>query len=157
MSQHDVGYMIKTRDYYRAQGYETDYQWAHNDHTPFTSPAKILSESRVSIVTTAMPDTVLGREKRQVYVNPSFPVPESMYTEELSWHKNMTHTRDVASFLPLAQLRILAEENFIGSIAEHYSSVPTEYSQQNTIENDAPQILRQCLNDQVDLAILVPL
>jgi hypothetical protein len=35
--------------------------------------------------------------------------------------------------------------------------VPTEYSQRLTTAEDAPEVLRRCLEDQVDAAILVPL
>jgi hypothetical protein len=80
-----------------------------------------------------------------------------MYTEELSWHKSMTHTDDVASFLPLAQLNSLQDEGVIGSVASRFHSVPTEYSQRNTLEQDAPEVLARCRQDEVDIAILVPL
>ena len=42
-----VQYMERTRHYYRALGYATDYRWATSDHVPFTLPAKSLSELRV--------------------------------------------------------------------------------------------------------------
>jgi hypothetical protein len=35
--------------------------------------------------------------------------------------------------------------------------VPTEYSQRRTIEQDAPEILRRCREDEADAALLVPL
>jgi hypothetical protein len=149
--------MKRTRDFYRAQGYSNDYQWAHFDETPFTRPRKPLSECRVALVTTAMPDSETGRAKRQVHSCPSQPIPDSMYTDELSWHKTMTHTKDVASFLPLMQLQRCKEEGLIGEVAGRFHSIPTEYSQRNTIENDAPEILARCIQDEVDVAILVPL
>jgi hypothetical protein len=80
-----------------------------------------------------------------------------MYTAELSWHKTMTHTDDVASFLPLLQLGRCAEEGLIAQLAEHYHSIPTEYSQRNTLEKDAPEILARCRQDKVDAVVLVPL
>ncbi len=154
---YDVPYMQRTRDYYRAQGYTEDYLWAHYDDTPFSPLSKPLSECRVAVITTAMPDTEQGRSHRQVYSSLAVPIPESMYTEELSWDKAYTHTDDVASFLPLQQLVILEDEGGIGSVAPRFHSVPTEYSQQNTKLNDAPEILERCREDQVDVAILVPL
>ena len=157
MAVNDVSYIKRTRDYYRAQGYTTDYLWAHFDTTPFTRLKNPLSESRIGVITTTMPDTEAGRADRRVWSTASEPIPRSMYTEELSWHKSMTHTDDVASFLPLAQLNKLQEEGVIGSVASHFHSVPTEYSQRNTIEKDAPQVLARCQQDEVDIAILVPL
>lgn len=153
----DVPYMERTRDFYRAQGYTKDYQWAHYDDVPFSRLEKPLSECKVAVVTTAMPDTVLGRAQRQVHSCASLPIPNSMYTDELSWHKTMTHTNDVASFLPLTQLKRCKEKGLIGELADRFHSIPTEYSQRNTLENDAPEILARCQQDNVDVAILVPL
>ena len=157
MAVNDVSYIKRTRDYYRAQGYTTDYLWAHFDTTPFTRLKNPLSESRIGVITTTMPDTEAGHADRRVWSTASEPIPRSMYTEELSWHKSMTHTDDVASFLPLAQLNKLQEEGVIGSVASRFHSVPTEYSQRNTIEKDAPQVLARCQQDVVNIAILVPL
>jgi len=154
---YDVPYMERTRDYYRAQGYSSDYVWASFDDCPFTPLDKPLNQCRVAVVTTAMPDTEEGRSKRQVYLNNVDPVPDSMYTRELSWHQAVTHTDDVASFLPLQQLTALQAEGVIGSLAPHFYSVPTEYSQRNTTQQDAPEILAACQKDEVDMCILVPL
>lgn len=157
MIESDVPYMKRTRDFYRAQGYDKDYKWAHYADVPFSHLQKPLRECKVAVVTTAMPDTETGRAQRQVHSCPSQPVPNSMYTDELSWHKTMTHTNDVSSFLPLTQLKQCEEEGLIGELAERFHSIPTEYSQRNTLENDAPEILARCQQDAVDVAILVPL
>ena len=154
---YDVPYMERTRDYYRAQGYTNDYVWAYNAETPFTALSKPINECRVGLVTTSMPDTEKARSHRQLYSTPTSPIPSSMYTEELSWHQSVTHTDDVASFLPLKQLTILEDEGEIGSLATHFHSLPTDYSQRNTIENDAPELLQRLLDDRVDIVMLVPL
>jgi hypothetical protein len=80
-----------------------------------------------------------------------------MYTDDLSWHKTMTHTNDVASFLPLMQLKRCEDEGLIGELGDRFHAIPTEYSQRNTRVNDAPEILARCQHDAVDVAILVPL
>ena len=72
---YDVPYMERTRNYYRAQGYSTDYVWAHNTHTPFASLTKPMSESRVGVVTTSMPDTAIGLCLASNLVNVVFPAP----------------------------------------------------------------------------------
>ena len=154
---YDVPYMERTRDYYRAQGYSTDYVWAHNTHTPFAPLTNPMNENRVGVVTTSMPDTAMGRTQRSIYSTLTPPIPESMYTKELSWHQAVTHTDDVNSYIPLEQLMALEDKGVIGSLAPRFHSVPTEYSQRRTIENDAPEILRRLLEDEVDVAILVPL
>jgi D-proline reductase (dithiol) PrdB len=149
--------MTRTRDLYRAQGYTQDYRWAHFEDAPFSELTKPLSECRVTVITTAMPDTETGRSVRQVYSSDCQPIPQSLFTEELSWDKQATHTRDVASFVPLEQLNKLKDSGRIGSIAKQFHSVPTDYSQRNTIENDGPDILKRCQEENVDIALLVPL
>ena len=52
-----VQYMERTRQYYRAMGYEKDYVWAHNEDAPFMPLKKPLSESRVALITTASDKT----------------------------------------------------------------------------------------------------
>lgn len=157
MQESDVPYMKRTRDFYRAQGYTNDYQWAHHDEVPFSHLQKQLSECKVAVVTTAVPDSEAGRAQRQVHSCASLPIPSSMYTDELSWHKTMTHTNDVASFLPLMQLKRCEDEGLIGELGDRFYTIPTEYSQRNTRLNDAPEILAHCQHDAVDVAILVPL
>ncbi len=154
---YDVPYMERTRDYYRAQGYTVDYQWAHFDETPFQPLDKPVAESRLVVITTAMPDTPQGHAERRVYSTPVSPIPASMYTDELSWDKEATHTRDVNSFLPLRQLNQLVEEGMLGNVAPRFHSVPTEYSQRATVKEDAPEILQRCREDKADIALLVPL
>ena len=50
-----VPYMQRTRDYYTAIGYTTPYRWAHYVEAPFQPLKKPLSQSRVTIITTAAP------------------------------------------------------------------------------------------------------
>ena len=155
---YDVPYMERTRLYYRALGYQSDYQWAHFDDTPFTPLGKPLQQCRLAIVTTAMPDTPEGREHRQVYSLPSLPPPASMYTDDLAWHREVTHTDDVGSFLPVEQMHYLAEEEgLFAGLSRHVHCLPTEYSQRKTLEQDAPEILKRLREDQADIALLVPL
>ncbi|MFT4888571.1 MAG: hypothetical protein ACJAY7_000378 [Pseudohongiellaceae bacterium] len=154
---YDVEYMKRTRNYYRAQGYNSDYQWARHEDTPFQPLSRLLSDSKVAVITTAMPDTEFGRRQRAVYSTPINPIPESLYTAELSWHHGVTHTDDVGSFLPIAALEKLVDSGAVGSIASKFVSLPTEYSQRNTLQKDGPEILKYCQAEQVDVAILVPL
>ena len=154
---YDVPYMLRTREYYRAQGYDTDYQWAHNSTTPFTKFTGQIDDAKIALVSTAMPDTEQGRTQRQVYATPCSPVPTSMYTSELSWDKQATHTEDVGSFLPISILRKLAEQGVVGGLTENFYSVPTDYSQRHTQEDDAPAILEMCRGEGANIALLVPL
>lgn len=157
-----VSYIDKSREYYAAHGYEQPYRWATNTDTPFTTPAKSLSESRVGVVTTSF----LRQEDRppgsppplpkEVYAHPTDQVPSAMFTDDLSWHKTATHTDDVETFLPIGRLQEFAEQGRIGSVAPRFFGVPTEYSQRKT-RADAQQIADWCREDEVDVVLLIPL
>jgi hypothetical protein len=158
-----VSYIDRTREYYAAQGYGRPYVWARHTDAPFSPLAKPLRSARVTVVTTASPwredkpvDGVL-RGGKQVWSGPTATPPERLYTDDLAWDKQATHTRDVESFLPLARLAELAREGRIGSLAARFHGVPTDYSQRRTTEQDAPEILARCREDGVDAALLVPL
>lgn len=149
--------MERSREYYAAQGYEKPYRWAHYDSVPFTKPKKPLPEATLAIVTTAMPDSSYTRKTRRLMVQETAKAPASMYTQEVFWDKDTTHTDDLASYFPLGALAEKVREGRLGRIAPHYYCVPTTYSQRSTIERDVPPIVAQCLRDEVDVVVLVPL
>jgi hypothetical protein len=158
-----VSYIDRTREYYGAQGYERPYAWAHHTDAPFAPLPKPLAACRVTVITTASPwreekpvDGVL-RGAKQVWSGPTATPPTRLFTDDLAWDKQATHTRDVESFLPLARLAELAAEGRIGGLAARFHGVPTDYSQRRTLEQDAPEILSRCRADGVDVALLVPL
>lgn len=158
-----VSYIDRTREFYAAQGYDKPYRWAHHTAVPFTPLAKPLAESRVAVVTTASPfigqdghEGVL-RGGKEVWSGETAVTPERLYTDDLAWDKESTHTNDVESFVPLGSLRAFVKEGRIGSLAKRFHGVPTDYSQRRTLEVDAPEILARCREDAVDIALLVPL
>ena len=158
-----VSYIDKSREFYAAQGYERPYRWAHNDDSPFSSPAKPLSECRLGLVTTALnldvPDDVdtdtLPLES--TYATPLEPLPERLYTMSRSWDKKATHTDDLDSFFPIHRLQELVAAGRLGSISPRFYGIPTEYSQRITREVDAPKLVEYMRHDGVDVALLVPL
>ena len=156
-----TSYIDRTRHYYAAQGYEQPYQWARNDEVPFAKLSKPLSGSRLTLITTSGPWSVQDKEvlrgKREVWSGSTSEPPEKLFTDHLSWDKENTHTEDVGSFLPITRIREYVAQGRLGSIAPRYHGVPTDYSQRATREKDAPQILERCLEDGVDIALLVPL
>lgn len=156
-----VRYIDKSRVFYAAHGYDKPYRWATNDDAPFTEPAAPMAQATIGIVTTSflhqedLPDDQAGRPK-QVYAAPIEPAPNRMFTADLSWDKQATHTDDVESFLPIARLRELASAGRIGGIAPRFYGVPTEYSQRKTA-SDATKIEQWCREDGVDAVLLIPL
>ena len=121
-----------------------------------------LAECRVGLVTTAAPlgtsvDPGSLRADKQVWSGSVDPPPECLFTDHLSWDKETTHTDDVESFLPIEALRSFEASGRIGGVASRFHGVPTDYSQRRTREQDAPEVLKRCQEDEVDVALLVPL
>jgi len=151
-----IKYIDRTRRFYSAQGFKP-YNYAHHETTPFQRLNKPLSECRVTIVLTAVTRGEIPKNLRGAESHAMTDAPEKFRTDELSWDKVTTHTDDRQSFFPLEVLRSLASEEVISSVAPRYHFVPTEYSQRNTQENDAPAIAKACIDDEVDIALLIPL
>lgn len=149
-----VSYIDKSRRFYAAQGYEQPYRWASHGTVPFTPAPTDLSTATVGVVTTSYP---VGFERpKSVYAMPSDPVPAAMYTDDLSWDKDATHTDDVGSFLPLVPLTALVEEGRIGAVSARFYGVPTRYSQGHT-SAEAEELVDMAQADRVDVMVLVPI
>ena len=156
-----TSYIDRTREYYRAQGYEKPYRWASFDEVPFTELNKPLDESRLALITTASPwtlqDTRALRGEREVWSGSTLEPPDRLFTDHLSWDKENTHTNDLASFVPIQRMQEQVSAGRLGSLAPRFHGVPTDYSQRATIDRDAPEVLNRCLEDEVDIALFVPL
>jgi D-proline reductase (dithiol) PrdB len=150
-----VRYMERTRHYYRALGYAHDYVWATFDDVPFARLRKPLSQARIGLITTASPPAFSG--VKQVWSGAVSPPPSTLFTANVSWDKESTHTEDRASYLPIEGASELAAEGLFGGLAPRFHGVPTEYSQRKTLEEDAPQVLARLRDDGADAAILCPL
>ena len=153
-----VSYIDKSREYYAARGYANPYRWARFDDVPFVALQRPLSQSVVTLITTAH----LIRDgqtewRHEVYSVPSDEVPAGLTTDGLFWDRQATHTEDPDSYFPLRRLHEFARERRIGRLARRVHGVPTDYSQRSTTERDAPEILHRCQEDGADAALLVPL
>jgi hypothetical protein len=155
-----VPYMERTRNYYRAMGYAKDYIWAHYEDAPFTPLAKPLAESRIALITTASQKdraNIDAKGVKHVWAGPTATPPDALYTMNLAWDKESTHTDDRESFLPIETMQALATDGRIAGLTDHFFGVPTAYSQRQTIEEDAPDILARIQAEGADAAVLSPL
>jgi len=154
-----VSYIDKSREYYAARGYANPYRWAHFDEVPFTALQRPLAQSAVTLVTTAhyVPKEGEMPSLHAVYSVPSNDPPARLNTDGLFWDRQATHTEDLDSYFPIHRLQECAREGRIGRLARRLHGVPTEYSQRQTTERDAPEVLRRCREDGAEAAILVPL
>jgi D-proline reductase (dithiol) PrdB len=153
-------YIDLSREYYAAHGYTKPYAWAYHQDVPFTRLGKPLSQCRVALVTTAdiaKPPGKTIQERhltRKVFAHPSEEVPEHLYTMDLQWDQESTHTDDNDSFMPLNRLAECAADGKIGSVSPRFYGVMTDYSQSRASKKSAPQILEFCREDSVDAVIL---
>ena len=152
-----VAYMERTRAYYAAQGYDKPYKWSHFDDIPFARPRRELSDCTATIVTTSMPDESYRKEHRRLHIGDLGNPPEKFFTGDLSWDRDATHTEDRDSYFPVRELERRVAAGELGRLAPRFYCVPTQYSQRHTIERDAPAIVAGCVEDAVDVALLVPL
>lgn len=157
MAGQPIGYMERTRRYYEAQGFEKPYVWAHFDDVPFTPLARPVAESTLVLVTTMALHHRNADEPRHVASGSTSEPPERLYGDDLAWDRTATHLEDRESYFPIEALHTLVRRGRIGTLAERFHCVPTEYSQRRTRDGDAPEILERCREDGADIALLVPL
>lgn len=156
-----VRYIDKTREYYRNEGYERPYRWAHFDDIPFTPLAKPLAQCRVGLITSSEmairdepPPVADDDPLRDPYSLPSDTPVARLYSRKTAYDRFATTLDDVDSYLPLTRLRELAGSGRIGGLAPRFQTVFSQYSQRKTLGVDAPRILDWLREDRVDVAVL---
>jgi D-proline reductase (dithiol) PrdB len=162
-----VRYIDRTRDYYLALGYDNPYRWAHFVDVPFTPLQKPLSQSRLGLVSTAAPyqpdvgDQGAGADYNaaakfyKVYTDSTEIIPD-VRISHLGYDRAHTTAADPNAYFPLARLKEAAVVGRLGSISPRFYGAPTNRSQRVSMEQDCPDILRLCREDEVDVVLLVP-
>jgi hypothetical protein len=154
-----IPYMQRTRAYYRALGYESDYVWATFPDVPFTRLKKPLAKARIGLVTTAGPPDRSNRDakgRKQVWSGKIAAPPET-YDTDVAWDKELTHVDDRETFLPITAASRLVAEGLIGGLTEEFHHAPTDYSHRKTMEHDAPELLRRLTAGGADAALITAL
>jgi len=165
---HDVPipYRERTRRYYETFGY-APYLWAHYAEVPFHRLTKPLRETRIALVTTAAPfHPDKGDQGPGAPYNAAAKFYEVYSLDSAGEHDlrishiaiDRKHTRaeDPGTWLPLPALRTAAAAGRIGGLAPRLHGLPTNRSHRTTLEQDCPELVRRCLADRADAAILVP-
>lgn len=162
-----IQYMARTRAYYQAIGYDTPYRWAHYADVPFHPLTKPLSESRITLVTTAAPfDPAKGDQGPgaaynggakfyQVYDGDT-AATHDLRISHIAYDRAHTSADDSGTYFPLSQFQRLEATGRIGELAPRFFGAPTNRSHRVTLETDAPEILARCQADKVDAVVLVP-
>jgi len=162
-----IPYLQRIRDYYEALGYGAPYEWAHYAEVPFRPLAKPLSQSRITIITTAAP---YQADKGDQGPGAPYNAAAKFYSvysgdtakdhdlriSHIAIDRKHTTAEDPATYFPLTVLRQRAASGRIGSTAPRFHGAPTNRSHGVTLEVDCPEIVARCKEDGVDAAILVP-
>jgi hypothetical protein len=158
--------MERTREYYLALGYGNPYVWAHHADAPFQPVRKPLARSHVTLITTAAPYQPdkgdqgpgaaynAGAKFYSVYSGDTSVDPD-LRIAHVAIDRRHTSMEDSGTWFPLPALRRAAAAGRV-RLAPRFHGLPTNRSQERTIEIDAPEILKRCVEDRADCAILVP-
>ena len=161
-----IAYRERIRSYYQALGYGAPYQWAHFAEVPFQPLRVPLAQARLALITTAAPfqpdkgDQGPGAPYNatakfyQVYSGDS-ALDHDLRIAHVAIDRDHTTAADPGSYFPLPALRAMAAAGVIGALTTRFHGVPTNRSQQATLAIDGPDLLRRCLADGADAAVLV--
>lgn len=161
-----IPYMQRTRDWYLALGFGNPYVWAQNDDIPFTKPSKPISQSALTLITTAAPyDPEKGDQGPGAPYNAAAKFykvysgdmrqDHDLRVSHVAIDRDHTTMTDPGSWFPLPALRAV-EGSLFGSLTTRFHGLPTNRSQRHTLEVDAPEILRRCREDGAEAALFVP-
>jgi D-proline reductase (dithiol) PrdB len=163
-----IHYIEKTHEYYRSLGYDRTYNYAHNEDIPFTPLKKPLSKCRATLVTTAsfllmsedgLPleePKLIGTNEVEVFTAPSDWPADRILSSSEDHDRYQTDMTDVNTFFPTTRMQEFLEEGVFGSLSRNYYRTLPNYSHRKPVEVDGPEILRQCREDSVNVALLTP-
>ncbi|HEX9719976.1 MAG TPA: reductase [Ramlibacter sp.] len=162
-----IPYMKRTREWYLALGYGNPYRWAHYSEVPFCRPAKPLSKCTATLITTAAPyqpgkaplapgAAYNAAAKFYAVYSGDTGTDPALRVDHVAIDRKHTSMEDSGCWFPLPALRRAAAAGRIGALAHRFHGVPTHRSQRHTLAVYCPEILSRCLEDGVDVAVLVP-
>ena len=160
-----IRYIDRTHAWYDALGYGNPYRYAQHAEVPFTPLPKPLARSRVALLTTAARfDPAKGDQRTRSPYNAGAKFYE-VYSGDTALEHDLriSHVgvdrvhgpEDPNCWFPLPALRRAAAAGRIGALTARFHGVPTNRSQQHTIEVDCPEVLARCREDVADVAVLV--
>ena len=158
-----VEYMRTIREKYSKLGY-APYGWHKTDDTPpWTPRQQPLSECKVGMMSTAVSyargqTAYFYKDDTSYLVIPSDTPIEDIRFSHLTENYLPDTRRDANCAFPLEPLRKLADEGFIGGMADNvFSCMGAVYSKRRVDEEVSPAIYEAFAKENVDLAYLVPL
>jgi D-proline reductase (dithiol) PrdB len=161
-----IGYMKRTRDWYLALGYGNPYRWAHYADVPFQPLSKPLARCTAALITTAAPRQAGEAAPEPVAYNAAAKfyavysgdsaADHDLRIDHVAIDRKHTSMEDSGAWFPLPALRRAVARGRIAALAKRFHGVPTHRSQRQTISVYCPEVVSRCLEDEVDVAVLVP-
>lgn len=159
--QPPVDYIQRTLDQYAALGYPP-YRWVSNpDEPPWAPLTKPVSESRLGLVASGG-IYAHGQVAFHYKDDTSFRVIDTRTPQQelraTHFAYDLTDARaDPNVVFPLQTLRGLVDEGVLGELGPRaYTFMGGIYSSRKVRDLLAPALTERLLNDEVDLALLVP-
>ena len=160
-----LDYIARTHAWYGALGYGNPYRYARFDAVPFAPLRTPLAEARVALLTTAAPyRPELGDQGAGAAYNAAAKFYE-VWSGDVDSEPDLrvSHVAvdqaelsdDQNCWFPLPALRRAAAAGRVGALTPRFHGVPTNRSQRHTMEVDAPEVVRRCVADGADAAVLV--
>ncbi len=98
-----------------------------------------------------------AKDKAEVFAIPSDTPKEKLRYVTGAHNRRENEMLDIDAFFPVTRLRELVAEGVIGDLAPNHLRIRPSYSQRKTRELDAPEVLRLCREQAVDVALCVPI
>lgn len=162
-----IAYMKRTRDWYLALGYGNPYRWAHYAQVPFHPLNQPLSQCTATLITTAAPHqpgkapqgpgaAYNAAAKFYAVYSGDTGADHDLRVDHVAIDRKHTSMEDSGAWFPLPAMRRAVAQRRIGALAKRFHGVPTDRSQRRTIARYCPEVVSRCLEDKVDVVLLVP-
>jgi D-proline reductase (dithiol) PrdB len=158
-----IAYVARLYEFYRDQGFPP-YRWTINETAPLTRLRKPLDRCRVAMLTSggvsrkdAPPfDPQARNDLRVDRIDKN--TATAFFAINDDYYDHGDADRDVNCIFPIDRLRELAAEGVIGEVAPHHYSgfMGRTYIRTALVNEAAPALARQLLDDGVDAFVLVP-
>ena len=159
--QAPVDYIPRITARYSGLGYG-EYQWLHSAEPPAWEPLKKpISESRLGLIATGGV-YVTGQTAFHYKDDTSYrAIPMDVETADLRathFAYDLTDARDDINVVyPIDALRSMAEAGEIGELGPNgYTLMGGIYSTRRVREELIPNLVQRCLDDELDVVLLVP-
>jgi D-proline reductase (dithiol) PrdB len=159
--QPPVRYIDRTREQYSSLGYG-EYQWVHEPETPPWNPLrKPISQSKLGLIASGG----IYRHGQTAFSYKDDTTYRAIASDVDSAQLRATHfaydltdaRRDINCVFPIDTLRSLVAADEVGSLAPNfYTCMGGIYSVRRVQEELAPALVQRCLDDEIDVLLLVP-